>query len=64
MEKVSRFLLTLKPVIAEKAKENQGTRNDICQKSDKSIDTKKEIAKAAGVSPKWFYPDTIVNKLK
>ena len=42
--------LKLKPVIAEKAKENQGTRNDICQKSDKSIDTKKEIAKAAGVS--------------
>ena len=34
-------------VIAEKAKENQGARNDICQKSDKSLDTKKELAKIA-----------------
>jgi len=42
--------LKLKPVIAEKAKEKQGTRTDICQKSDKSIDTKKELAKVAGVS--------------
>jgi len=47
----ARLALKLKPVLAEKAKENQGTRNDICQKSDKSsIDTKKEIARAAGVS--------------
>ena len=42
--------LRLKPAIAKKAKENQGTRNDIRQKSDKSIDTKKEVAKIAGVS--------------
>lgn len=43
--------LKLKPVIAEKAKEQQGARTDICQKSDKSsIDTKKELAKVAGVS--------------
>lgn len=42
--------LKLKPIIAEKAKESQGTRTDICQKSDKSIDTKKELAKVAGVS--------------
>ena len=42
--------LKLKPVIAEKAKEHQGARTDICQKSDKSIDTKKELAKVAGVS--------------
>jgi len=42
--------LKLKPAIAEKAKENQGSRTDICQKSDKSIDTKKELAKVAGVS--------------
>ena len=33
------------------AKKNQGTRNDICQKSDRSsINTKKEIAQLAGVS--------------
>lgn len=46
----SLLALKLKPVIAEKAKENQGARTDICQKSDKSIDTKKELAKVAGVS--------------
>ena len=49
----ARLALRLKPVLAEKAKENQGARIDICQNSDKSytpIDTKKEIAKAAGVS--------------
>jgi len=42
--------LKLKPMFEEKAKENQGIRNDICQISDKSIDTKKELAKVAGVS--------------
>lgn len=46
----ARLALRLKPVLAEKAKDNQGTRNDICQISDKCYDTKKEIAKAAGVS--------------
>ena len=46
----ARLALRLKPVIAERAKENQGTRNDICQKSDKSYDTKKELATVAGVS--------------
>lgn len=42
--------LKLKPVIAEKAKEQQGTRTDISQKSVKSHDTQKELAKVAGVS--------------
>lgn len=47
----ARLALRLKPVIAERAKEQQGNRTDICQISDKSpIDTKKELAKAAGVS--------------
>lgn len=47
----SLLALKLKPLIAEKAKANQGERTDICQKSDKSsIDTKKELAKIAGVS--------------
>ena len=47
----SDLALKLKPIIAEMARENQGARNDICQKSDRSpIDTKREIAKAAGVS--------------
>lgn len=42
--------LKLKPMIQEQAKNNQGSRNDICQKSDRSIDTKKELASIAGVS--------------
>ena len=42
--------LKLKPVIAKKAKEQQGTRTDISQKSVKSHDTQKELAKVAGVS--------------
>ena len=47
----SELALKLKPLIAGIAKENQGMRTDLCQKSDKSpIDTKREIAKAAGVS--------------
>lgn len=41
-------------MIAKKAKEQQGARTDICQNSDKSIvdaiDTKREIARIAGVS--------------
>ena len=36
--------LKLKYPIADKAKHRQGTRTDICQKSDKSIDTKNELA--------------------
>lgn len=48
----ARLALRLKPVIAEKAKENQGERTDILQISAKSspIDTRQEIAKVAGVS--------------
>ena len=47
--------LRLKPVIAAKAKENMlATQNNnaasACQKSDKLVDTKKELAKTAGVS--------------
>jgi transcriptional regulator with XRE-family HTH domain len=42
--------LRLKPVIAEKAKENQGTRSDLLQNSAKSSDTRKELAEIAGVS--------------
>ena len=45
-----RLSLRLKPIIAARAKEQQGTRTDISQNSVKSIDTQKELAKAAGVS--------------
>ena len=49
----SKLALELEEVFKLKAKENQGSRIDICQKSDKSItpiDTKKELAKVANVS--------------
>lgn len=44
--------LKIKPVIAEKAKEKQGERTDILEKSPKSspINTRQEVAKLAGVS--------------
>ena len=42
--------LNLKPVIQAEAKKRQRARTDIFQKSDKSIDTKKELASIAGVS--------------
>ena len=47
------LMLKLKPLIAAKAKEKQlrTSKNRVCQNSDKqSIDTKKELAKLAGVS--------------
>lgn len=55
--------LKLKPVIAEKAKEQQGARTDICQKSDRSsIDTKKELAKVAGVSHDTIHKVEVIEK--
>lgn len=49
----ARLALRLKPVIAERAKEQQvrTAENRVCQISDEqAIDTKKELAKVAGVS--------------
>lgn len=46
----SLLALKLKPVMAEMAKESQGERTDISQKSVKSHDTQKELAKIANVS--------------
>ena len=47
----AKLALRLKPAIAEKAKERQGERTDIKQKSAESpIETRAELAKAAGVS--------------
>ena len=57
--------LLLEPLIAAKAKQNQGTRTDLCQKSDKGsepIDTKKEVAKAANVSHDTVAKVKIINK--
>ena len=49
----ARLALRLKPVIAERAREQHGIRNDIPQKSAESfkpIETRQELAKVAGVS--------------
>lgn len=49
----ARLALRLKPVIAERAKENQGTRTDILTDLSKSIhptNTRQEVAAASGVS--------------
>ena len=59
--------LQLEPLIAKKAKANQGTRTDICQISDKcieTIDTKKEIAKVADVSHDTVAKVKVINKAK
>lgn len=52
----SNLALKLKPLLAEKAKENQGTRTDILENSPKGsltpINTRKELASIAGVSDK------------
>ena len=45
--------LLLEPIFRQKGKENQGERTDLLQKSaksDKPVDTRKELAKVAGVS--------------
>ena len=49
-------VMHLEPMLKGKAKENQGTRTDILQKSVESHDTQKELAKAAGVSPRMDLP--------
>ena len=48
----AKLALKLKPLIKAKAKRKQaeGGRKKVCQTSDKPIDAKKELAKAAGVS--------------
>lgn len=51
----SELALKLKPVIAEKAKENQASHTEQgYQKSDKAVDTKKELARAAGSRARAF----------
>jgi DNA-binding XRE family transcriptional regulator len=47
----AKLALKLKPYIEEKAKENQGKRNDLTSvRNLTNVDTKKELAKIAGVS--------------
>jgi hypothetical protein len=57
--------LQLEPLIAAKAKENQGTRTDIPQKSAECptpIETRQEVAKAANVSHDTVAKVKIINK--
>ncbi len=60
--------IVLKPIIEKKAKAHQGQRTDlnICQNSDKSvsenIDTKKELAKIAGVSHDTIHKTEVIKK--
>ena len=61
----SELVLLLKPTIAAKAKENQlrTLENRVRQKSDKQeIDTKKELAKAAGVSHDTIHKVEVIAK--
>jgi len=59
----SELALKLKPLIAAKAKKNQGTRTDISQKSVESHDTQKELARAAGVSHDTIHKvETVIEK--
>ena len=56
--------LKLKPIIAEQAKEKQAEAGGaVRQKSDKAVvDTKKELAKAAGVSHDTIHKVEVIEK--
>lgn len=59
--------LQLEPLIAKKAKANQGTRTDIPQKSAEClapVDTRQEIAKVADVSHDTVAKVKVINKAK
>ena len=59
----AQLALRLKPVIAEQAKQTQGARTDLCQKSDRSYtDTKKELARIAGVSHDTIHKVEVIEK--
>jgi len=51
----SKLALEEEKIIAKKGKEQQGIRTDISQKSVKSVDTQKELAKKAKVSHDTIY---------
>ena len=58
-----KLTLELKTMIQERAKEQQGTRTDISQKSVESpIDTQKELAKIAGISHDTIHKIEVIEK--
>ena len=64
LTKYDRSVLALKKknIIAANAKKNQGARTDISQKSVKSIDTQKKLAKDAGVSHDTIYKVEVIER--
>ena len=58
----SLLAVRLKNLFAEKAKKNQGARTDISQKSVKSVDTQKELAKIAGVSHDTIHKVEVIER--
>lgn len=58
----AQLALRLKPIIAEKAKAKEHERKTTCQNSDKSYDTKKELATIAGVSHDTIHKVEVVEK--
>ena len=57
--------LKLKPLLAKKAKGNQGTRTDLSQKSAESlnpIDTRDELAAAAGLSHDTIHKAAVISE--
>jgi hypothetical protein len=64
LTKYDRSVLALKKkaIISANAKKNQGTRTDISQKSVKSIDTQKKLAKNAGVSHDTIYKVEVIER--
>ena len=64
LTKYDRSVLALKKkdIIAANAKKNQGARTDISQKSVKSVDTQKKLAKDAGVSHDTIYKVEVIER--
>lgn len=58
----AQLALRLKPIIAEKAKAKEHERKTTCQNSDKSYDTKKELATIAGVSHDTIHKVEVIEK--
>ncbi len=64
LSKYDRSVLALKKkhIISANAKNNQGARTDISQKSVKSIDTQKKLARDANVSHDTIYKVEVIEK--
>lgn len=59
---MAQLVLQLKPIYTEKAKTKEHERKTTCQNSDKSYDTKKELATIAGVSHDTIHKVEVIEK--